>query len=75
MFNDRVRVNVLTTTPGLVFEQVWGRRQTMDYMGQGFHVISRSDLISSKRASGRPVDLEDARLLELPDAPPAGTEA
>jgi len=31
-------------------------------------VLSREDLIASKRAAGRNVDLEDARLLELPDA-------
>lgn len=29
--------------------------------------LSKEDLINSKRASGRPVDLEDVRLLGLPD--------
>jgi len=29
--------------------------------------VSLGDLISSKRAAGREVDLEDVRLLELPD--------
>jgi len=68
-FKDRVRVDVLTTAPGLTFERVWNERQTMNYMGQEFFVISKRDLIASKRASGRPVDLEDARLLELPETP------
>jgi hypothetical protein len=30
-------------------------------------VLSKKDLISSKRASGSDVDLEDVRLLELPE--------
>ena len=37
----------------------------MDYQGQLFYVISKDDLIASKRASGRDVDLEDVRLLEI----------
>ncbi len=31
------------------------------------YVVSLGDLIRSKRAAGRDVDLEDVRLLELPD--------
>jgi hypothetical protein len=37
------------------------------YQGQEFFILSKQDLIASKRASGRNVDLEDVRLLELPD--------
>jgi hypothetical protein len=69
VFKDRVRVDVLTTAPGLTFERVWNERQTMSYLGQSFFVISKPNLIAAKRASGRPVDLEDARLLELPEPP------
>ena len=69
VFKDRVRVDILTVAPGLIFEQVWRERQTMSYLGQEFFVISKRDLIASKRASGRPVDLEDVRLLELPEPP------
>ena len=54
-----------TSTPGLKFEEAWQRRETMEYQDQKFFVASREDLIASKRASGRPVDLEDVRLLEL----------
>ncbi len=39
----------------------------MQYQGQQFYVVSKEDLIRSKRAAGRDVDLEDVRLLELPD--------
>ena len=68
IFKDRVRIDVQISTPGLRFQDAWKRRKTMEYQGQTFYVVSREDLISSKRAAGRDVDLEDVRLLELPDA-------
>lgn len=67
VFKDRVRIDVQTSTPGLTFEQAWRNRQTMVYRGQPFHVASKPDVISAKRAAGRSVDLEDVRLLELDD--------
>jgi len=66
VFSDRVRIDVQTSTPGLKFEDAWKNRETMTYHGQTFYVASKEDLIASKRASGRDVDLEDVRLLELP---------
>jgi hypothetical protein len=65
IFRDRVRLDVQTSTPGLRFEDAWRNRETMEYEGQAFYVVSRDDLIASKRAAGREVDLEDVRLLEL----------
>lgn len=65
IFKDRVRIDVQTSTPGIKFEEAWERRETMEYQKQKFYVVSREDLISSKRAAARPVDLEDVRLLEL----------
>lgn len=65
VFEDRVRIDVQTWTPGLDFETAWGKRNEMEYRGQPFYVVSREDLISSKRAAGRDIDLQDARLLEL----------
>jgi hypothetical protein len=64
IFRDRVRVDVQTSTPGLTFDEAWGRRQTVEFQRRRFHIVSREDLIASKRASGRPVDLEDVRSLE-----------
>lgn len=75
VFEDRVRIDVQTSTPGLVFQDAWARRETVSYQGQTFFVLSREDLIASKRAAGREVDLEDVRLLDLPDAGDAGPEA
>jgi len=41
--------------------------EATNYQGQDFFILSKEDLINTKRASGRKVDLEDVRLLELPD--------
>jgi len=58
IFKERVRIDVQTSLPGLNFEEAWERRETMEYQKQKFYVASREDLISSKRAAGRPVDLK-----------------
>jgi hypothetical protein len=67
VFNDRVRIDVQTRTPGVSFQDAWRRRKTLTYQGQDFFILSREDLIAAKRASGRQVDLEDVHLLELPE--------
>lgn len=65
IFKDRVRVDVMTKAPGLDFETAWQRRETPAYEGQRFFMLCKADLIASKKAAGRPQDIEDARLLEL----------
>ena len=65
IFKDRVRIDVQTSTPGVKFEDAWKRKEVMSFQGQEFYVLSKPDLIATKRASGREVDLEDVRLLEL----------
>lgn len=67
VFKDRVRIDFQTQTPGLTFESAWKNAVTMKYRDQEFYVASREDLIQSKKASGREVDLEDARLLQQND--------
>jgi hypothetical protein len=74
IFKDRVRVDVQTSTPGLDFSEAWSRRKIVTYQGQDFFILSKQDLIDSKRAAGRPVDLEDVRLLGLPDVDNAEPE-
>lgn len=70
VFNDRVRIDVQTRTPGLVFADAWSRRDAIEHKGQEVHIACRQDLIASKLAAGRPVDLEDVRLLRLADEEP-----
>jgi tRNA nucleotidyltransferase/poly(A) polymerase len=67
IFKDRVRIDVQTSTPGLSFKDAWANRNTLEYQGQSFHVASREDLIAMKKAAGRTIDLEDVRLLRLPN--------
>lgn len=67
IFRDRVRLDVQTSTPGITFANAWHRRETVTYQGQEFFILSKKDLIASKLASGRDVDIEDARLLEIPE--------
>ena len=56
-------------TGGLPFAEVWGRRLVTDLGGVPVPFASLDDLISMKRAAGRPKDLQDLRELErLKDA-------
>ena len=64
IFQDRVRIDVQTSAPGLTFAEAWGGRVTMAYEGQKFNVVSRKHLIRSKRASGSDIDIQDASILE-----------
>jgi len=72
IFKDRVRIDVQTSTPGLSFKQAWDHRQVMSYEGQQFYIVSKEDLIRSKRAAGREIDLSDVRLLESGESKGAG---
>ena len=64
VFEDRVRIDVQTRTPGITFAKAWEDRVTMDYRGQKLYVISRDHLIATKLAAGRDIDLEDVRILK-----------
>ena len=59
-----VRVDILMGIPGVQFDDCWQRRDVIDFDGLKVNFISKADLISSKRASGRPQDLLDADALE-----------
>ncbi len=65
IFKDRIRIDVQTTTPGIQFDVAWQKREIMKYKEQELYVVSRADLMASKLAAGRQVDLEDVRLLKI----------
>lgn len=65
IFKDRVRIDVQTSTPGITFRKAWKNKKLMQYRANDFYVVSKKDLIASKMAAGRKVDLEDVRLLQL----------
>jgi len=65
IFKDRVRIDVQTATPGIGFGEAWERRAVMNLSGQDLYVVSKRDLVASRRAAGRATDLEGIRILEL----------
>lgn len=62
-----VRVDILMGIPGLGFEDAWKRRVEVDFDGLPVLFVSKQDLVTAKRASGRPQDLLDADLLSQTD--------
>ncbi|MBN2093330.1 hypothetical protein JW964_27145 [candidate division KSB1 bacterium] len=65
IFQDRVRIDVQTKTPGLTFNDAWQNRMVMNYHDHEFYILSKNDLIRSKMAAGREIDLADVKLLTL----------
>lgn len=64
------RVDIMTRMPGLSFDEAYPRRGTAIAGGTiEVPVIARDDLITLKRAAGRPEDLADIRALERPPRP------
>ncbi len=62
-----IRVDILMGIPGLDFESAWSHRLEVDFDGLVVLFISKEDLITAKRASGRPQDLLDAEMLSQSD--------
>jgi hypothetical protein len=62
------RIDLLTRVAGLDFEEAWTRRIEAAYGDQRVFVVSRADLIASKRAAARPQDLADLSALDDAEA-------
>lgn len=58
-----LRIDIMTTIDGVSFEDAWLRRVESRYGDQPVYFISREDLITNKRASGRKQDLLDLESL------------
>ncbi|MFT7622099.1 MAG: hypothetical protein ACI9WU_001266 [Myxococcota bacterium] len=61
------RIDILTTISGVDFEPAWSRRVQHTVSGLILPFIGRADLITNKRASGRPKDLGDLAALQGDD--------
>lgn len=57
------RIDILNEISGCSFDEVWARRVLVDLDDLQLPVIGREDLVTNKRASGRPKDLLDVELL------------
>lgn len=64
MGHPPVRVDILQSVDGVDFSAAYSRRLNVDWHGVPVCIISKADLIASKRAAGRPQDLVDATNLE-----------
>jgi len=58
------RIDILTRVDGVDFDAAWSRRVVLTIEGVKIPVIGLDDLITNKRASGRPKDLMDVENLE-----------
>ena len=69
-----LRVDIMMSIPGIEFDQAWENREFVELDDLTVYFISRSDLIRSKEASGRPQDkmdvdkLKEAERLQAIDA-------
>jgi len=61
---EPVRIDILTSIPGVRFEAAWKRRFEMKYGKVRVGVLSAADLIRNKRLVGRPLDLADVSDLQ-----------
>ena len=57
------RVDLLRTIPGVDFSEAISRALRVNWDGVPANIISREDLISSKRAAGRERDMRDLKKL------------
>jgi hypothetical protein len=58
------RIDLLTTLPGVEFDECYAARHDVEVDGVVVHFIDRPHLIQNKRASGRLQDLADIEQLE-----------
>ena len=61
---DPFRIDLITQIPGLDFESAWARRTSVVLDGSEIPLISRQDLITNKKATGRLQDLADVEALQ-----------
>lgn len=62
------RIDLLTSIDGVTFEEAWPRRIRVEIAGVEVPVLGRGDLLTNKRAVGRPQDVVDVAWLESEDA-------
>ena len=63
------RLDIMMSLPGVEFASAWERRENVELEGLAVPFISKADLISTKKASGRPQDLIDVQNLEQAGTP------
>ena len=64
IFKDYVRLDVLTQVKGLAFKEAWEKRVVKRVRGIRVPMVDIEDLIISKKAAGRDIDLHDVKTLK-----------
>jgi hypothetical protein len=59
MGRSPLRIDIMMSIPGIGFDEAWENREVVELGDLKIPFISRSDLIRSKEASGRPQDMID----------------
>ncbi|MEO8166731.1 MAG: nucleotidyltransferase [bacterium] len=54
-----LRIDVITAIDGVTFEVAYGRRNEIEVNGVKISLISLEDLLTNKKKSGRPKDIDD----------------
>ncbi len=60
---EPIRVDLITTIPGVTFSRAWAHRRRGYYGPQPVFFVGLQDLVRSKKASGRKQDLADLDVL------------
>lgn len=60
---EPVRIDIMTSVPGLEFSNAWERKVTVDFGGEPATVLCRGDVIAAKKATGRSRDRRDVKRL------------
>lgn len=61
---EPVRIDIITEIDAVTFDAAWPRREVKTVDGLLLGVLSRQDLITNKKATGRLQDLADVEALE-----------
>ena len=63
---EPVRIDIMTSVSGLEFESAWERKLIVDFDGESAGVLSREDLLLTKKAADRLRDRKHIRRLQKP---------
>jgi uncharacterized nucleotidyltransferase DUF6036 len=62
---EPLRINIMMGIKGLAFSDAWPQRVETSFEDIAMNLISKEDLLTAKKAAGRPQDLIDAEGLKL----------
>ena len=60
---EPVRIDIMSSVPGLDFQRAWNRKLIVDFGGESAPVLCRNDVLKSKIAAGRVRDQRDVKKL------------